>query len=134
MDAVSKCTIGGGRAGAGARLYRRRSGLPPWLAFWAVAFVAGLPGLWAGWRGGLAALAATADADIAGWLSLAPAALYDLLPPLALLLGLAVACCVPLRAAYVERRYRLGEPPALPALVRNRRVGAGASPASDPAG
>lgn len=101
---------------------RRSAGAPPWLWFWVALFILSLKDLVASFQYTIETLKnVAASSQSLGQLDpaavrfdalLHATALIDLLPPLALVLGLAWVLLPQLRAAWVERRFALGDPPA----------------------
>lgn len=101
---------------------RRGASAPPWLWFWVVLFILSLKDLVASFQYTIESLKTmAASSQSLGQLDpaavrfdalLNATALIDLLPPFALVLGLAWVLLPQLRAAWVERRFALVDPPA----------------------
>ncbi|HBY97894.1 MAG TPA: hypothetical protein DEP84_28805 [Chloroflexi bacterium] len=105
-----------------------RAGVPPWLWFWVAAFLASAPAYLDLWRRGFEDLGLLRESTRRlqavdpsfGRLNflLYPSVLVEVIPTVALLLGLLVTLIPWLRAVYVERRFGLGPPAGLPAEVQ----------------
>lgn len=108
---------------------KNRAGAPPWLWFWAIAFLASIPSYLDLWRFALSNLTMLRESTRRiqaldpsyGRLNflLYPSVLLDVIPAAALLAGLVVVLLPWLRAAYVERRFGLGPPAMLPADIKD---------------